>query len=317
MAIRYQSYARPRLDLGQAFIEAATSPSRFIGTRALRVFRSPVKSGTFSKINRESLLRDRAVLRASGANYNRDVFEAEDDTFTCKEYGFEVPLGDDERALYASDFDAERAAMMLAADVLLMQQERRIATALFNTTTWTGAALTTDVSAQPWDTASSPVVDHVIDAKDKVRQLTGMMPNALIIGQAQFNNLFKNDDLIGRLQNTVIPTIDQLQSYMARIFGVDMILVGAAVRNSASEDGTFVAADVWSATYAMVAVVATGDSMSTPCLGRTVLWTPDSPENATVEEYRDEPTRSTIFRVRQTTHEKVIDASFAHLLKID
>ena len=35
-----------------------------------------------------------------------------------------------------------------------------------------------------------------------------------------------------------------------------------------------------------------------PVLGRTFLWTADSPQNLVVEQYREEQTRSEIYRVR-------------------
>ena len=68
----------------------------------------------------------------------------------------------------------------------------------------------------------------------------------------------------------------------------------------------------------MVAVVAEdGKNLALPSVGRTFLWESDSPDNATVESYRDEKHRSDVFRVRQNVEEKVIDKYFAHLMKVD
>ena len=74
--------------------------------------------------------------------------------------------------------------------------------------------------------------------------------------------------------------------------------------------------DIWNASYAMVAVIGDANRLSDPSVGRTFLWSSDSPENATVEQYRDDASRSDIFRVRQHVDEIVIDPFFAHLMKV-
>ena len=53
-----------------------------------------------------------------------------------------------------------------------------------------------------------------------------------------------------------------------------------------------------------------------PCAGRTILWQNDSPDNATVETYYEEQTRSNIVRVRQHTHEKIITSNCLYILDI-
>jgi hypothetical protein len=105
---------------------------------------------------------------------------------------------------------------------------------------------------------------------------------------------------------------------LADLFGLKYVLEGKAVRNSAKEGKAFVSADIWSDDYAMVGlVVENGQDLAQPGLGRTFLWVPDSPENATVEQYRDEGIRSDIFRVRQHVDEMILDEFFGHLLKVD
>ena len=104
---------------------------------------------------------------------------------------------------------------------------------------------------------------------------------------------------------------------MADILGVKRIVVGRAIYNTAKEGKAFQGADIWSDDFAMVAVIGEGQRLSDPTVGRTFLWTADSPENATVEQYRDDAARSDIFRVRQHVDEIIIDPYFAHLMKVD
>ena len=54
-----------------------------------------------------------------------------------------------------------------------------------------------------------------------------------------------------------------------------------------------------------------------PAIGRTFLWTEDSPTNMVVESYEENQTRSTVVRVRHNVDEKRIDPYFGFLLKVD
>ncbi len=310
------SYATPRLDLGKAMWEYMLGSQQFMGTRILPIFKTMKKSASFSKITRDSILRSRTVKRAPRSAYSRDTYDAKDQAFVCEERGHEQPLDDVERSLYASDFDAESAAARIAAQVVLQEQERDIAAQIFNTTTWTGATLYTDVSGTPWATAATDIIGQVDAAKDKVRVNSGMNANALIISKSQVTSLKKNTAIKDAIRYTAIPTEDQIIDALRGLFGLKYILIGDLIKNTAKEGQAFVGADMWSATYAMIARVCETEDLTEPGLGRTMLWAEDSADNATVEEYREEQTRSTVYRARHHADEVVFDANFGHLLKV-
>jgi len=311
------SYATPRADIGAAIQEFRNEDVTNIGTQLLTVLPMKKKAASVTAVTREATLYRVDTKRAKRGAYNRAGFEKVDVPYECEEHGLEGPLEDSERSQYASDFDAEYETSRVTMGRVLREQEIRIAALVFNTTTWTGADLYTDVSAAPWDTTSSDAISHVIAAKEKVRRFTGMNPDTMAIGKVTYDNLKRNDDIVDMLKYVKVPTEDVIKEAMASIFGLKRILVGDNVYNATAEGGTISMSDVWSDDYAFIAVTAMGGNIIEPCVGRTVLWSDDSPENATVEEYREEQTRSTIYRVRQHTDEKIFDPYFAHLLKVD
>ena len=76
--------------------------------------------------------------------------------------------------------------------------------------------------------------------------------------------------------------------------------------------------DLWGDDYAMVCLTGSaGSPMSAPQLGRMILWENYIPDITFVEQYREEQTESDIFRVKESTQEKIFDAYFGHLMKID
>ena len=312
------SYAKPRLDLGQAFIEFVQKTDEFIGIKALSLFSTQKKAASFSALMRESITSDADTKRAADGTYNRVAMKVKDKNYSCEENGLEGPLSDDDRALYSSDFNAELATSNGVGRKVLQAQEKRIADLLFNTTTWTGAALYTDYSAAPWDAAASDVRGQIRASMEKVRINCGMEPNALIINKTNLDRLKANTAIIDAIKYTARATDAEIVNALSDLFGIPNILVAKGIRNSANEAQTYSGAEIWSDDYAMVAVIATDrESLAQPAVGRTFLWTGDSPENMVVEQYREEQTRSDIYRVRQHTDEVVIDAYFAHLMKVD
>jgi hypothetical protein len=309
--------AIPRLELGEAALEFIQAQDEFIGTKVLPIFPTKKKASIFPAITRESITRDADTKRAPRGNYNRDSFQAKDRQYNCEEHGLEGPLDDSEREMYASDFDAELTTVQIVTRRVLQAQEKRIASAVFDTATFSGSDLFTDYSAEPWDNASSDVIAQVREVREKVRKNCGMDPGTLVMSKANIDRLLANSGIKGAIQYVARLTEAEILNALADILGVKKIVVGKGIYNSAKEGKAFKGADIWSDDYAMVAVIGEGQRLSDPSMGRTFLWTADSPENATVEQYRDDAARSDIFRVRQHVDEIIIDPYFAHLMKVD
>jgi len=325
MGVNYGTYATPRADLAQAWMEyvlGAAGSSEFIATEVLPVLGVPLRDGKFSAITRDKLLTAADTKRANRAGYNRVDFEGEDKSWACEEFGLEGAVDDRERIFYASDFDHEMVTTMQIIRKLKHAQEARVSALIFNTTTWTGSDLYTDVSGSaPWDTASSAIIANVIAAKEKVRKNTGgREANCLIVTRSQFENLLKNTEIKAQFPGAPLITKAMLESALGSIFGLERLIVAGGIYNSAAEKATstYTAAEIWSDDYAMIARVAPqGAALNEPCIGRTFLWTGDSPSELVVETYREEQIRGDVVRVRHDVDEVVLGAEFGHLLKID
>jgi hypothetical protein len=317
MAIRQDVYAVPRADLGTAIREYDIAAQAFIARDALPILAMQRQAATLTVHKRESILQVVDAAHKDGSAYNRAGIETEDLAYACKEYGEEEPLTDVQRKLRASDFDAELEITEVAMHRMLMVQELRTSALLFNTTTWNGVTLYTDNKAAPWSTAASSAIGQVLAAKAIIRANIGAEPNALIIGAAAMDNLLKNTEILARFVGAGVITEAILRANMAALFGLQYLLVGKKSYNTAKEGQAFISGQIWDYKYAMLAKIAEGNTVANSGLGRTILWAEDSPENEMVEQYRDEFVRADIFRVRQFVQEKVFDAYFAHLMRIE
>ena len=308
----------PRLDLGAAVEEYIQKESDFIGTKVLSIKGVPLQASNFKAKTRASVTLDADTKRAKSGHYNRISLEVKDLTYACEENGLEEILDDSDRNLYESDFDAEFDVSKNTADTLKRMQEKRIAAKIFNTSTFTGSDLYTNAAGtKAWSDITADILANVNAAKRKVKANCGLNPNSVIFNGNILEYIKKNTAVIDSIKYTARVTDAEIINGLADYLGVDYVLVGDSIRNSAKKGKVFASSPIWSDLYAMVAIVAPeGSSLRTPSLGRTMLWTSDSPDNCTVEEYRDNGARGDVYRVRQNTDEKVIDPYFAHLIKV-
>lgn len=316
------STLRPDLAASFEAFDLEAEKANYIGSRVFPVMDVYSQAGTFGQIPLAQLLQQRDTKRAPGSGYARGNFTFTPASYACDEHGAEEPIDDREENMYAEYFDAEVVSTRRAYNAVLRNAEARIAAAVFNTTTWTGASLTTDISALPWATiATAKPIDNVEAAVQKVYDNSGLWPNALVINRKVFRNLRLTPQITDRIASTgagssVLAgniTVEQL----AQAFDLDYVLVAGGSQNTAIEGQAAAAGQIWSSTYAMVCRIATSNDFREPCIGRTFHWAGDgSSVDGTVETYRDERVRSDVVRVRHDVDELVLYKEAGHLLKI-
>ncbi len=318
------SFASLRSDLGGSLMEFDLIADRdgYIANRVFPVFEAATSVGQYGKIPLEQLLQQRETVRAPGSNYSRGNFTFEKLTFATEENGAEEPVDDREAELYRDFFDAELIAAARAQNSVVRNQEQRVADLVFNTTTFTGSSLYTDI-ATTWATyASATPIDNVQAAADKVYANSGLYANALICNRFAFRDLKRCAQVIDAIEASGAGSAAKLSDISAELvamaLGLDMVIVAGGSKNSAKEGQTASVAQIWSSSYAMVARVCVTNDIREPGLGRIIHWGADgsNPEGL-VETYRDESVRSEIVRFRHDVDEVLHYTECGHLLKID
>lgn len=294
----------------------------FIAYTVLPILNTELAAGNFGRIPTEQLGKLNSVDRTASGGYNRINFTFTEDSYRTKEHGLEGVVDRNNAAMYARYFDAELATSKLVLNNVLSKAEKRVADAVFNTTTWTGAALKTTVGI-PWATlATSTIVADVRAASQKVRDNCGRYANALIINRKVFRYLQDNAGIIDRITSSgagaPAKSSDITTAMLAQVFDIDRVIVADSCYDSANESVATVFTDIWSPAYAMVCVLANdGDGIEQPSIGRTFHWAADgSKPGGLVETYYEENVRGDVVRVRHQTQEKIIYPETGHLLVI-
>lgn len=291
----------------------------YVASQVFPVVEVASQAGQFGIIPVEELLEQRNTKRAPGAGYARGNFNFTTSTYACEEHGAEEPVDDRQAKMYREYFDYELVATKRAFSSILRNAEQRVADAVFNTTTWTGASLTTSITDEWDDIANAIPITNVDAAVKKVYDNSGLWANALIVNQKVFRNLRRCNQVIDAIESNGAgdpsKQSDITANMLAQVFGLDFVIVAGASRNSAKEGQNATPAQIWSDEYAMVCRVATSADMAEPCIGRMFHWSADgSSIGGTVETYRDEIVRANIVRVRHDVDELVLYAQAGHLL---
>jgi hypothetical protein len=288
---------------------------RMVGLRVFPVMEVGLQAGPFGKITIESLLRSVVTTRSGSAAYHTTEFEFTTDSYATAEHGLVVPVDNRNAKIYANYFTAEVVAARLARHGVLVNQEKRIAAKVFDSGTFN-----TTAASVKWDVAATAA--PITDVEKAVQRLyaKGVLANALVINWTVFRNLRNAAQIIDRIASagagTPTKPTDITVVQLAQTFDLQYVIVAGSQYNSAAQGQTAVISPVWSNEYAMVCRVAnSGDSIETPCIGRTFHWGEDGSQiGGTYETYYDEDVRGDKMRCRMDTDEKMLYADAGELL---
>jgi len=309
------SFSIPRPDLADAFYQYSDADVSYAADAILPFLPVNTQAGEIEVVTRKSLLTQEDTRRAPTAKYNRIDQHLSSLNYVCHDDGLEapVPVADGNSIQYNRELGAATHLRIKMNNA----REARVANMIFDTATWTGAALATTVKTA-WSNPKADVIGDVVYAAEQVRRNVGMKANALIVSGATLSNILRNDGIRLRFPGAPLITRDTLQNALAGIFGLSRIIVSDAVYDTIPEGSrSYVGGDIFSADYAMVAKLAPdGGPASVPGLGRTCLWTEDSASPLVMESYYEDDSRCMIYRARRNLVEKVFDPYFGHLLDI-
>ncbi len=309
--------ATPRSDIYAMVMQANADFNKlFIGEQIFPVKTEDVKRGIYMKatLANAELLNGDAKPRESGAGYTRVNRKFDTDIFDAQEYGLESVIDDsyEEEVERFMNLEATEAALLERS--LRISFEARIASTLFNATTFTATAATAAYTGA--NLATMDVANDVDLAKSRML-LNGIIPNAIVMSYNVYQRARRSTLLQNQIYGVVPRGANQKmlpgEEDVARALGVDTLYVAKAPYNANGKGQTFSGSFIWPDTYFAVVSVAGGEYQAGG-VGRTIQWSKDTTGLFTPETYRDDSIRSNVLRVRQHTAEKVIDSTCAQLV---
>ena len=270
----------------------------------------PEKSGTYFIWTRDFWFRRApGADRAPGGVYRRTGYGVSTGTYDTTEKGYEKATDDPTKASSQTPESLASVDVEFLTNLMQLDIEVRTAAALFVTGIW--GTSTTLAGGDQWsDYANSDPIADADLAIRTIRRNTGSKPNKMFIGALVWEKLKEHPLIIAKYQHVQVGIMTP--ELVAAVLGIDRIVIGESVENTAAEGATFVGADIWTDNIVFLRETPTPGLMI-PNAAYRLTWNERNNVPWAVEQYREEQTRSDVARIfTHYTHE-VTAAQYAYM----
>lgn len=287
----YASDLHINAPLSSVSVRYAQQADRYIATKIFPSVPVEHRSDIFWKYSKSDWLRTEAAKRAPATESAGTGFRVTSDQYYCDVYALHKDIDDQTRANADSNFKLDSDATKLITGQLLLKRDIDWAAEYFASGKWayeyTGNAAGTGSTAaglspstpnfMQWDQAASDPLGDTTDWFEAFDELTGFMPNKMVIGVDVWKALKNHPQILDRIKYTQKGVVTE--DLVAEFFGVGKLVVARARKTTVGEMNDAVAQDA-AATYSRVygkksaALFYAPDSpgVNTPSAGYTFTW---------------------------------------------
>lgn len=200
---------------------------------------------------------------------NEIEFTYTEATDSTVDHGLEDPVPQsDINNSAGSGYNPVAAATENLTDLVLLDREKRVADLVFASATYAGNTTTLSGTDQWSDGANSDPLGVILDTMDAMV----MRPNVMVIGQAVYRQLQTHPKILGALNRRDTAYGRANKQFLADLFEVQQVLVGAAWHASNREGQTTSMARLWGKHCALLRVNPQASNGQMPTFGFTAQW---------------------------------------------
>lgn len=260
-----------------------------------------------TKYNKGAWFRDEAGIRAPGSRAPRGGYGITFVNITTNEYSFAKEVNDKDRrdAKFSNSppLQLDQEAIEFATDKIDLNKEIRLANLILNDTTWSGGS---EDAEGGWAASGSNTFLTDVRARIKtIHSSTGIRPNSLVIDFGTWNSLLEESTLLDKIKHTQTGVVTQ--DLVASFLGLERLLIGSAVKNTAKEaaDGTDATMRyVWEKNSGKGSAFLFYAPMRPGLRKPSALYQARTPINGSAREirrYREEAERQDVYEVNEET----------------
>ena len=248
--------------------------------------------------------RDEMQVRAPGAEAAEAGWTVDNtNTYFCIGYALRKLIPDEVRANADAPYDMDRDATTFLTDKAFMSREIKFAAAVNAASIWT---TNTTVGVKWSDFANSDPINDIKTGIRTVTQLIARKPNVLVLGQIVLDRLSEHPDFAEKIKYTQMGIVTE--ELIARLLGLEKVLVCLGIYESAAEGATSSMAPIWD-DDAVLLYVPAAPSLLAPAAGYTFFWRPLTGGGIQyIRRYRLEARTTDVVEVKSYFHVKVTSA---------
>ncbi|MCM8808168.1 MAG: major capsid protein [Candidatus Omnitrophica bacterium] len=269
------------LPLSKVAIDYFNQDDNFIATKVLNPIKGD-KAGIYYKFGKEAFMLEND-LRANGSPSNRIVsFTTGTASYATEKHSLHDVITDDDRRLADKlGIDADKQAIKKLTQKLKLRLEYTVSSTLAGVTQGTTLSGTAQWSN---GTGSDPISD-IEKAKSTILKNCGMLPNICVMGYEVFVALRQHPDLLDVFKYTRPGYLNEEQ--LAAAIGVEKVLVGSVVYNTAKEGKTPSSSFMWGKDCYLLYRNNSASAIDDPTAGFIVVYS-ENGLDVKVKKWRDE-----------------------------
>jgi hypothetical protein len=292
-------------DISVAFIQSST---KYVATKVFPSVPVQKASDKYATYSQADFLRDEVERRADNAPAVRIGYRTGTDSYIVDEWAAAHAIGDQMRANADDPFSPEMDAVRFLTQKMMIKREVEFVSKFMGTGIW-GVDSSGGSDFVQWSNAASTPIEDIHDASVTMEAASGFLPNKLVLGRQAWYDLKNHPDIVDRIKHTSRDAVTT--DLVARLFGIDEVLVSGAVRNTRGE-GTTHSGSHLAGDDALLVYSPASPGLMQPAAGYTFEWSgllPGAVGGQVVERYRDEDAIADIVRVRAAWAQKVVSSA--------
>jgi len=300
-----------------------------IGDMVLPVVNVGKQSDKFYIIEKDAFFRIETTRRAPRTRARRVEFTVSSDAYFADNYALAAENALEDIANADNAIQLRQNATDLTVNGLRLDQEQRIAD-LVTSATNVGSGVLTPGSAESWFApASADIIGQVQTGHAFIRSQTGLIANTLVVDWDSWQAAKRNTRIFEFFKYTGAPNPTGegggllSDEALRTVLGVDRILVGRAIKNTAAEQvnvgsASFTSGNIWG-NNAVLMHVGPANGMQAMTAGIRFRWRPAGFRTAfQVATAREDQAGSRHIEILESQYfqdERVVAKDLAYVIK--
>jgi len=274
----------------------------------------PKQTGKYHVFNSKGMIGspENRVAMAANGGYNRTRLLGTTASFALEKYGHEIltPLDD----IANADFSLLETDAMAAAEHVMNKMERDVQALLQTSTNFLAANRNTLTGTDQWSDDNSDPRNDCQTAIRAIRLSSFNSPGRLVArtNEAVLHRLQRHPLIRDQLKYTDGETPDAAK--LARYLGLDELLVGLSVKDSAANGQDAVGAAIWTDSFSIVKVPTGRATPFQDCHSKLFRWQRDGVTGMQIQRYEEQATDMHITRARAWWDPVVTNSSAGYII---
>lgn len=275
-------------------VSIAYRNSMYIAREVFPIVQVTNQSDEYFVFDKASWLRNRSGKRAPGTRAPRGDYGITTASYLAVSDAFAHPVFDEVRDNADAPLRPLVTGTEFVSDALELGMEVKVADLVSGSTNWSSASN----PGTKWDVDTSDAWGDIDTAIDAVRQSIGMMPNTMALSYTVWKALRNHPDFLDRVKYTRTNG-KVMATDLAEWFGVEKVLIGGGIKDTAQEGATSSLTDIWG-DMLWVGYVSPAAAIERPSSGYCFLW-----KDRQISTFREDQEKTTVVEGEWYYDEKI------------